>query len=66
LTDLALLAVDNNQLTGSIPALSGSRTSTISCASNNQLDGLIPVLTGLVNVQYFDVHANQRRATSPI
>ena len=59
LTNLAVFHVYNNQLTGTIPALTGLTSLTHFDASSNQLTGPIPALTGLTNVQYFRARVNQ-------
>ena len=65
LTNLEFLAVEDNQLTGSIPALTGLTNLRLLRAYNNQLTGSIPALTGLTNLDGFEVSSNQLTGSIP-
>ena len=54
-----------NQLTGSIPSLTGLTNLQYFNVRSNQLTGSIPSLTGLTNLQYFNVHSNQLTGSIP-
>ena len=58
LTNLTVLDVHSNALTGSIPALTGLTNLTGFYANSNQLTGSIPPLTGLTNLLEFAVSDN--------
>ena len=65
LTNLHDLLVQDNHLTGPIPALTGLSNLFQFNASSNQLSGAIPALTGLVNLWAFDVSSNQLAGSIP-
>ena len=50
--------VNNNALTGTIPALTGLSNLNYFNASNNQLTGSIPALTGLSSLSSFAANNN--------
>ena len=54
-----------NQLTGTLPSLSGLTNLQRFYVSNNQLTGAIPSLSGLTNLQYFYVSNNQLTGAIP-
>ena len=63
LSALVFLTVNDNHLTGSIPALPA--TLLIVNASNNQLTGSIPSLAGLTQLQTFAASNNQLTGSIP-
>ncbi len=54
-----------NNLTGSIPSLTGLTNLQFFAVPNNQLTGSIPSLTGLANLQEFEVEFNQLTGSIP-
>ena len=65
LTNLNQFDVMGNQLTGSIPSLTGLTNLQAFIAGENQLTGSIPALTGLTNLQSFSVDLNQLTGSIP-
>jgi len=59
------ITLSNNNLTGTIPALSGLANLALFDAQFNHLGGTIPVLTGLSNLNYFDVRYNKLTGSIP-
>jgi hypothetical protein len=57
--------VSANQLTGTIPALTGLTNLQNFNVSGNQLTGPIPALTGLTNLRSFFAYNNQLTGTIP-
>jgi IPTL-CTERM motif len=57
--------VSSNQLTGSIPALTGLTALRVFYAYNNQLTGSLPALTGLTALQGFYVDSNRLTGSIP-
>ena len=65
LTSLVTFDVTSNQLTGSIPALTGLSSLAGFFVTSNQLTGSIPALTGLTSLASFDVNSNQLTGSIP-
>ena len=65
LTNLQKFWAYDNQLTGSIPALTGLSNLQSFYVSNNQLMGSIPALTGLSNLKEFYVFKNNLSGSLP-
>jgi Leucine-rich repeat (LRR) protein len=65
LTALQFFFVNDNQLTGSIPSLTGLTALQTFIVNDNQLTGSIPSLSGLTALQNFDVGANQLTGSIP-
>jgi IPTL-CTERM motif len=57
--------VSDNQLTGSIPVLTGLTTLRGFAVRRNQLTGSLPAFTGLSNLRFFDAGRNQLTGTIP-
>jgi RHS repeat-associated protein len=66
LTNLGNFVVSNNNLTGSIPPLSGLTNLTEFNSGNNQLTGSIPSLDGLTSLKRFIVTSNQLTGIIPL
>jgi hypothetical protein len=62
---LQSFSVNNNQLTGTIPSLSGLTALQSFWVNNNQLTGTIPSLSGLTALQSFAVSDNQLTGAIP-
>jgi hypothetical protein len=58
LTQLRRAQFDDNEITGSVPSLSGLASLEYFSIASNALDGTIPPLAGLTALQYFDVSGN--------
>ena len=65
MTALQFFYVDNNQLTGPIPLLSGLTTLQNLSVGSNQLTGPIPSLSGLTALQTFNASNNQLSGRFP-
>ena len=65
LTGLVTFYVNDNQLTGSIPSLTGLTNLAYFYAYRNQLTGPIPSLAGLTNLAEFIVYNNQLTGSIP-
>jgi hypothetical protein len=59
LTALELLKIEGNQLTGTLPSLTGLAALRGFEVYSNQLSGAIPSLTGLTALERFDARNNQ-------
>ncbi|MBH1963617.1 MAG: IPTL-CTERM sorting domain-containing protein [Comamonadaceae bacterium] len=65
LTALEIISIQDNQINGSIPSLTGLTELTIFSAGLNQLTGVIPSFTGLTALEYFSVSVNQLSGPIP-
>ena len=65
LSHVTEISLASNQLTGTIPSLTGLTNLAGFSAYNNQLTGTIPSLTSLTNLFNFDVGSNQLTGTIP-
>ncbi len=59
------LLLSSNNLTGTLPSLSGLPALYWFSVANNHLAGAIPSLSGLTALQYFDVKTNQLTGSIP-
>ena len=64
-THVVGIALSENGLTGSIPALSGLAGLTSFSVARNDLSGSIPALNGLADLRYFDASGNQLSGPIP-
>lgn len=65
LTNLQTFKVNGNQLTGSIPTLTGLASLSLFWVGNNQLTGPIPALAGLTSLGNFAVNENRLTGSIP-
>ena len=65
LTNLTVLYLSNNQLTGHIPELSALTSLRVLYLSNNQLTGAIPDLSALFNLKFLNLTGNKLSGEIP-
>ncbi len=62
---VSAIGLDRNNLTGSLPSLSGLTALQGFYVYSNQLTGALPSLSGLTALRYFNAYGNQLTGTIP-